>query len=109
MEQGSSYLRFSRPEQALGDSERRQLELTKKWAAELGVHLRDQYRDLGISGFRGQNRRDATELARFLKLVEDGEIKPGEWLFLECLDRLTREEILPAVGLFTSLLEAGIV
>jgi hypothetical protein len=53
MPMGSSYLRFSTPQQALGDSKRRQLELTKNWAAELGVDLRGDYRDRGVSAFQG--------------------------------------------------------
>src|SRR5690242_20451651 len=103
MSKGSSYLRFSKPPQGLGDSKRRQLDGTAKWAAEVGVELVDHYSDLGISAFRGQNRRDTADLARFLELVRLGKIERGHWLFIECLDRLSREEVLTALNLFTSL------
>jgi hypothetical protein len=40
-----SYLRYSCPEQALGDSERRQIENARQWAAANGHDYDDSYRD----------------------------------------------------------------
>jgi hypothetical protein len=52
-------LRFSTPEQALGDSERRQIDDTRRWAAASGYDFSDSYRAPGISGFRGKHEAAA--------------------------------------------------
>ena len=44
-----SYIRFSTPEQMKGDSLRRQLEASRKYAAEHDLVLDDTLRDLGKS------------------------------------------------------------
>ncbi len=104
-----SYIRFSTPEQRKGDSLRRQLELSEKWAREHGLVLdtKLKLRDLGLSAFHGDHRTKGT-LGQFLKLVETGIIPRGDVLILEELDRLTRQELLEAVHLFTGLLVSGI-
>jgi hypothetical protein len=50
-----SYTRWSTPEQSLGDSARRQIELAKRYAGKHGLVLDDTLRlsDEGVSGFRG--------------------------------------------------------
>src|SRR5262249_23834653 len=57
MPRAYSYLRFSTPEQAKGDSRRRQLAFAEEMAAELKVPLDDSLclQDLGVSAFRGKN------------------------------------------------------
>ena len=54
-----SYTRWSTPEQSLGDSARRQIELAKRYAGKHGLVLDDTLRlsDEGVSGFRGANVR----------------------------------------------------
>lgn len=87
-----SYLRYSTKEQALGDSERRQLEMTKTFAERTGLILDEALRmfDKGISAFRGKHRRKGA-LAGFLSDVEAGRVPSGSYLVLENLDRLSRE------------------
>ena len=55
-----SYLRFSTPEQAMGDSRRRQLSLAEAYARQNGLllDLGLNFRDLGISAFRGKNAKE---------------------------------------------------
>lgn len=107
-----SYLRFSSREQAKGDSIRRQAEATALWCERNRVALDESLslRDEGVSAFKGKNREnpDVHGLAAFLKAVETGKITRGSYLILENLDRLTRESIVPAVNLFTSILLAGV-
>ncbi len=107
-----SYLRFSSPEQAKGDSIRRQTEATAEWCQRNGAQLDTalSLRDEGVSAFRGKNREnpDVHGLAMFLAAVKSGRVPSGSFLILENLDRLTRENIVPAVNLFTGLLMAGI-
>jgi DNA invertase Pin-like site-specific DNA recombinase len=105
-----SYLRFSSPEQAKGDSVRRQTELRERFLKRLGLPLDDSLvlTDAGVSSFRGRHRGDRYALGRFLALVEAGRVPRGSYLVIENLDRLSREDIQPALLLFLSLLQAGI-
>jgi DNA invertase Pin-like site-specific DNA recombinase len=107
-----SYLRYSTPEQSTGDSVRRQTESSFAWCKRNGVTLDDTLKDEGVSAFKGRHRAadraDTHKLAGFLRAVEGGKVKPGSFLILESLDRLTREDIVAAMNLFTSLLMKGI-
>lgn len=104
-----SYLRFSTTEQAKGDSARRQIELSETYAHEHGLDLDDslKLRDRGLSAYHGDHRTKGT-LGLFLRLVEDGEVPRGSTLIVESLDRLSREQTLDALNLFTSIIRAGI-
>jgi DNA invertase Pin-like site-specific DNA recombinase len=103
-----SYIRFSSKKQEEGDSIRRQVEDTAAWATRNGVYLDTSLQpDRGISAFRGKNR-DIGSLSAFLKLVESGRVLPGSFLVVEALDRLTRQEIQPALLLILNLLQKGV-
>lgn len=103
-----SYLRFSTPDQALGDSKRRQVEAARSWAEERGLTLDEELADEGVSGFRGANTKDDTALGSFLKAVQAGDVPVGSYLIVESLDRLSRDRILSAQNIMTSLLLAGV-
>lgn len=109
---GYSYIRFSSPRQAEGDSLRRQTEAARLWCERNGVYLdtATTLHDLGKSAFTGSHREnpDRNALAQFLKLVEQGRIARGSYLILESLDRLTREDIQPATLLVLTLLQKGV-
>ena len=104
-----SYIRFSTPEQLKGDSLRRQLKMSEEYAAEKGLVLDDRLslRDLGLSAFHGHHRSKGA-LGLFLAQVEEGKIPKGSMLIVESLDRLSREEVLDALGQFTSIIKAGV-
>ena len=102
-----SYLRMSRPEQATGDSLRRQLERAQAYANAEGLTLVEDYRDIGISAFKGRNLEEGT-LGRFLAAVEAGEVPAGSTLIVESLDRISRQEITAALNLFLLILKFGI-
>jgi len=104
-----SYCRFSTPEQSQGDSLRRQLEYANTFADKRGLRLDDtlSLRDLGLSGFRGDNRTKGA-LGQFLRHVAAGRIARGSILIVESLDRLSRQEILTALNLFTEIIQGGI-
>lgn len=102
-----SYIRFSSPEQAKGDSLRRQIERSAEYARAHGLELDHSLRDLGVSGFKGANRHFGA-LARFLTLVEAAKIERGSYLLVESLDRLSREEVLKALQLFLAIIHGGI-
>ncbi|ATP52685.1 recombinase family protein [Pseudomonas putida] len=107
-----SYIRFSSPEQAKGDSYRRQRAAALKYCAENGLELADtkEYRffDPGRSAFTGKHISDEGEFGRFLTLVNEGKIKPGSFLLVESLDRLSRDKVNVALAQLLNLLETGI-
>src|SRR5215472_16992939 len=90
-----SYIRFSHPDQANGDSLRRQTEAALEWCKRNKAHLDTSItlHDRGKSAYTGQHRKnpDRHALAAFLRLVEQGKIPRGAYLIVESLDRLTRE------------------
>lgn len=87
-----SYTRFSTPEQAQGDSYRRQTETAEKWAKSKGLVLDDRLTiaDEGVSAFRGGNASADRGLGRFLEACRTGLVPPGSYLIVESLDRLSR-------------------
>jgi DNA invertase Pin-like site-specific DNA recombinase len=66
-----------------------------------------QLEDIDISAFKGANAREGA-LGQFLAAVKSGSVDRGSYLIVESLDRLSREEILPAHTLFLSIVQAGI-
>lgn len=107
-----SYIRFSHPDQAKGDSLRRQMDAAAAWCERHKVKLdtATTFRDLGKSAYLGDHRKNPERhaLAGFLKMVEDGKVPRGSFLVIENLDRLSREHIQPAVILALNLLQAGV-
>jgi hypothetical protein len=71
-----SYLRFSHPDQAKGDSLRRQTELRDAWLARNHAALDASLtlEDKGVSAYSGEHRGnpDRHALAAFLSLVQKG-------------------------------------
>lgn len=98
-----SYLRFSRPEQALGDSQRRQIQKTEEYCAANGYRLLDVYFDRGISGAKGLHRRKG-QLGDLIAAARAKKFPPGTALLIESLDRLSREEASIALQLFLQLI-----
>jgi DNA invertase Pin-like site-specific DNA recombinase len=104
-----SYLRFSTPEQMVGDSFRRQTQLASDYAARHGLELDTELtlRDLGVSAFRGRNARTGA-LGAFLKAIDDGMVPEGSLLLVENLDRVTRQDPWDAMPTFQSIINAGV-
>ncbi len=106
-----SYIRFSTPEQRQGDSLRRQTEAVTDWCLRNGARMdtTTTFRDRGRSAYTGDHRTgDRGALAAFLRLVETGRVPRGSFLILENLDRLSREDEVPATHLLTGILLAGV-
>jgi len=103
-----SYLRFSTPEQMLGDSVRRQWSAAKTYAARNGLDLDESltFRDMGMSGFKGANAVRG-ELAAFRRGVEDGMIAPGSFLLVEDFDRLSRMNPWEALPVFQEIINTA--
>jgi DNA invertase Pin-like site-specific DNA recombinase len=107
-----SYLRFSSPAQAEGDSVRRQTALRDAWLKRHPEVILDtslKLVDAGVSGFRGEHRKNRRHaLASFLDLVHRGRVPAGSYLIVENLDRLSREHPLEVMGLVGELVRAGV-
>lgn len=105
-----SYLRFSTIEQSKGDSARRQLEASEKYAADHGLELDTSLtlHDLGISAFDKTNITKG-QLGAFIRAVEDKRVPLGSYLLVESLDRLSRAQVMDALQQFITILNLGIV
>jgi len=102
-----SYIRFSSAIQQKGDSLRRQLEASRAYAKKNNLILDESLRDVGVSAFEGKNATEGA-LKKFLELIEKGRIEKGSILILESLDRLSRQEVLKTLSLFTDILSSGV-
>lgn len=104
-----SYLRFSTPEQGLGDSRRRQVQLAEKYAAKHGLVLDHDLRmaDEGVSAYQAKNVRQGA-LGKFLQAIDDGLVEPGSFLLVESLDRISRANPWDAMPVFQQIINAGV-
>jgi DNA invertase Pin-like site-specific DNA recombinase len=93
-----SYIRFSTPEQAAGDSLRRQTEAARGYAKLHGLDLDETltFKDLGVSAFQGRNAAVGA-LGLFVDAVREGRVERGSYLLVESLDRISRQTVLRAV------------
>jgi DNA invertase Pin-like site-specific DNA recombinase len=104
-----SYIRFSSAVQAAGGSLDRQAAMSRTYCQRKGLTLDDSLtlQDLGVSAFRGDNVREGA-LAGFLEACRLGRVPKGSVLVVESLDRLSRDQIRPALQLFLALQDFGI-
>ena len=104
-----SYTRFSSPEQAQGDSLRRQTEAARAYAAKHKLDLDEEltFHDPGMSAYRGQNA-EAGALGTFLGAVRDKMIPQGSYLLVESLDRVSRQTVRLAVRTMEDIVAAGV-
>lgn len=108
------YIRFSSEEQKKGDSLRRQQELIERFAArpeivaegaEIDTSL--DLNDLGVSGFTGKNVLQG-RFKTFLDAVASGIVKPGDYLAVEALNRVTRLDPMESLPILMGLMKKGI-
>jgi DNA invertase Pin-like site-specific DNA recombinase len=102
-----SYIRFSSPEQAKGDSFRRQSERAQAWAQANGYTIVASLEDLGVSGYRGKNA-ETGKFGGFLRAAEAGELPKDSVLLVENLDRVSRQAPRKALRQFLDVLDFGI-
>ncbi len=104
-----SYLRFSSPEQIKGDSFRRQITLSRKYAENHNLELDESltFHDLGISAYRSKNIKEGA-LGAFIEAYDKGIVHQGSYLLVESLDRLSRDKVHQAYLQFSSILERGV-
>jgi DNA invertase Pin-like site-specific DNA recombinase len=124
-----SYIRFSDPVQANGDRLRRQVEKTADYCKRhnLALDTSTTLQDLGKSAYTKRRRSDAAQdpmatfldpsdlvnpdrraLAGFQSLIKQRRVPRGSFLIIENLDRLSRDQVVPATHLLTGILLAGV-
>jgi DNA invertase Pin-like site-specific DNA recombinase len=103
-----SYTRFSTLAQEQGDSECRQIESARRYAAELGYILDESIAvDRGKSAFTGKNISEGA-LGEFIKRIEARQIPKGSILLVESPDRVSRQRFSEAYPTYQRILNAGI-
>lgn len=106
MTQMYSYIRWSSDRQELGTTLQRQITGAKEFAIQQGLELVEVI-DAGVSAFKGKNTTDG-KLGDFIAAVEAKAIPSDSWLYVENLDRLTRQDVTTAQELFLKLLRLGL-
>jgi len=109
MPKAYSYIRFSTPEQARGDSLRRQVENAEKWAFDKKMQIDESLCEFGVSAHRGAHVEHGTVLGKFLDHVRSGRVEKGSYLIVESMDRLSREAVMQALPRFIDILNAGVI
>jgi DNA invertase Pin-like site-specific DNA recombinase len=103
-----SYIRFSSPEQAKGDSYRRQLSRTQEFCQKYDLLLSEtRFEDLGVSGWTGKNMERGA-LGDFLEAVKIGKIPKGSVLIVENFDRFSRLKPRVAYNKLAEIIELGV-
>jgi len=85
------------------------MDLSEKWCKNRGLVLDESLRmsDEGLSAYDGKNIAVGA-LRDFFSKIRNKDIRPGSYLLVESLDRISRENAYVAVGLFSELVNAGI-
>jgi DNA invertase Pin-like site-specific DNA recombinase len=107
MKTAFSYIRFSSPEQAKGDSFRRQSEKAEACAKANSYMIVKSWADLGVSGYRGRNSRTGN-FGEFLRAARAGELPKDSVLLVENLDRVSRQTPRKALSQFLEVIDLGI-
>ncbi|TWD33392.1 recombinase family protein [Pantoea sp. SJZ147] len=106
MPQLYSYVRWSSDKQSKGTTLERQMVSAKLFANENNLDLVEII-DPGVSAFKGKNAKEG-KLGDFINAVEAGAIERDSWLYVENLDRLTRQSATEAQTLLIRLLNLGL-
>lgn len=101
-----SYQRWSSAVQSDGTTKARQTFAAEEYAKRNDLEVVEIV-DAGISGFKSDNSKSGA-LSKFLAAVDEGLIPNNAYLFVESLDRITRDEIDIALELFMGILRRGI-
>lgn len=105
-----SYIRMSTDIQLKGDSLRRQLEASKRYAQKHNLELVQDYslQDIGVSAYTGENLSSGS-FGRFLTAVGNGEIEKGSYFLVESFDRMSRQEPVQALQPFLNIVNSGLI
>lgn len=107
-----AYIRYSSKAQgeAGRDSVDRQMASIQAIVKTRNLHLPPEniFSDTGISAFTGSNKTKG-KLKDLIDMIGDLRVKSGDYIFVESIDRLSRQRLLQAKELVNGILEKGIV
>lgn len=104
------YARFSSVKQGSGSSLQRQQELIANWIAanpDYTLYPRT-FQDLGRSAYKGVHLEEKHEFGQLLAAIEAKEIKSGDVILVEAIDRIGRLTETKMIWLIHQIIEAGI-
>ena len=104
-----SYTRMSTDKQkAIGESDRRQIELSEQYCKQNNLELVTDYREIaGVSAFKGLNAASGM-LRAFINAVKEKQIEEGSFLLIENIDRLSRQPVLTSIELVQEIIRLNI-
>lgn len=102
-----AYVRYSSIIQAKGDSIERQTSPLKAFEERFNVKVEEIFTDEGISSFRGDNIKKG-KFSEILEKIEKQEIKKGDFLVIESIDRISRQALNKTASTLYGILEQGI-
>lgn len=105
------YIRFSSARQTTGSSAERQQQMVTQWLTDHPEYTLSDltYKDLGKSGYHGEHVKDGGNFAKLLAAVEAGDIKAGDVVLVEAIDRTGRLHPLEMLNkVITPILAAGV-
>ena len=107
-----AYIRYSSKAQgeAGRDSVDRQMASIQAITKQQGIELPPEniYSDTGISAHDGSNKRKG-KLKELIDMISDMHIKEGDYIFVESIDRFSRQRLLQAKELVNGILEKGVI
>ncbi|WP_447869571.1 recombinase family protein [Pseudomonas putida] len=105
------YIRFSSARQTTGTSTERQQQMVTDWLLRNPDYTLSDltYRDLGKSGYHGEHLKDTSGFAKLLAAVESGDIKAGDVVLCEAIDRTGRLSPMRMLReVISPIIEAGV-
>lgn len=107
MTKAIAYVRYSSAVQGSGDSIDRQTTPLEAFESRFGVKVGEVYTDEGVSSFRGDNIKKG-RFSEILKKIEKNEIRDGDYLVIESIDRISRQALNRTATTLYGILEKGI-
>ncbi|MCE8036448.1 recombinase family protein [Halomonas sp. MCCC 1A11062] len=107
MTKAIAYVRYSSAIQSKGDSIERQRSPLEAFESRFNVKVDEIYTDEGISSYRGDNIKKG-RFSEILEKIDNQEIKPGDFLVIESIDRISRQELNKTAKILQDILEKGI-
>lgn len=109
---GYSYIRHSTKRQGGDDKDSvtRQKESIRLLALQHNVEIPDEnfFYENGVSAYTGKNLTHG-KLKDLIDQIDSLRIRPGDYVFVESIDRLSRQRLLQSKELVNGILEKGIV
>jgi DNA invertase Pin-like site-specific DNA recombinase len=102
-----AYVRYSSAVQGDGDSIDRQTSPLEAFEARFNVKIDEIYTDEGVSSYSGDNIKKG-RFSEILEKIDNEEIKKGDFLVIESIDRISRQALNKTAKILQDILEKGI-